>query len=149
MNLLTAYQADMSQAMENIFDSFARDVTVTFYKAPTENIVSFDPDYNSAFPESSTTVEYTTQSQSFPCRIWYLERQEYSNFIEGGEDLGVKGKTYYNRVRLQCKVDAFEYLKESERFVFLGEKYQIETAWERIGAGQSFAVYQVILRRVN
>lgn len=151
-NLISAaLKAEVSAAMTNVFDTFARENPVTFYKVAAQEILVLDSNYNADFMENTTLsgVDYTTQSQSFTCRIIYEQRQEYSSFIEGGEDTGTKSKFYYNRVKLQCKEDAFLYLQESERFELAGEKYQIEEAWRRIGLLGVFQFYQVVLKRVN
>lgn len=149
MNLIPAgLQAEISSAMTNIFDSFARNDQITFYKVAAEEVVVFDPNYNSAFPEMIQSNK-TVQSQAFTCRIWYLDRQPFSTFIEGGDDIGVSSQFYHNRIRLQCKEDAFTYLKDTERFVFLSETYQIEETWQRVGTLGSFQFYEVVLKRVN
>ena len=149
--ILPELKAEVSRAMTSVFDTFARDNSVTFYKVAAKTIVALDPNFNADFLENSllSTVTYETQSQAFTCRINYLDRQDFDNTISGGDDLGVKGKFIYNRIKLQCKEDAFNYLKESERFEFLGELYHIEESWRRIGLLDTFQFYQVVLRRVS
>lgn len=146
-----ALKAEITATLDDVWDSFARDVTVTFYKTPTHTIVAADPDYNADFMENMTIdgVTQVVQSQTFTCRLKYLERQEGAEMIGGGDDTGAKSKFYYNRVKLSCKADAFAYLQDSERFEFLGEKYRIEDAWRRIGVLDSFVYYSVTLQRVN
>lgn len=144
-------KAEAAAAMTAVFDSFSRDTPVAFYKVAERTIVALDPNYNADFMEGSLLAgaTYETESQSFTCRIIYLDRQDFDTTLGGGEDLGVKGKFFYNRVKLQCKEDAFLYLKDSERFEFLGELYHIEEAWRRIGILDTFQFYQIILRRVS
>lgn len=148
MNLISnQLKAEVESAMDSIFDTFAK-VSITFYKMPTQEVIVFDPNYNVDFP-TNENITLTTQSQTFTCRVNYLDRQEYGSFIPGGEDAGIKAKFFYNRVKLRMKTDAFEYLKNTERFEFLGEKYQIEEGWRRVGILDTFQFYQIILRRVN
>ena len=143
-------KSEVNKAMTNVFDTFARSEQVTFYKTSTLEVTAYDPNFNGDFQQidSLSTVTPTTVSESFTCRIIYLDRQDYNTFIEGGEDVGVNGKVHYNRIKLQCKEDAFDYLKDTERFVFLDEKYAIEESWRRIGLLGTFQHYQVILRRM-
>lgn len=140
--------SEIANAQINIFDSFARDNQVTFYKRAEKEVAVFDPSYNHSFPDTADTTN-TAQYQSFTCRIWYLDRQEYSNIVEGGEDVGIKGEFLYNRVRLQCKEDAFNYLKDTERFIIFDEIYRIEESWQRVGIAGQFKLYEIVLARVN
>lgn len=139
--------AELSTAMETIQDTFAR-ASVTFYKVSATTVVAIDSNYNADFGylNSITLAEI---SQTFTCRVNYLDRQEHSTFVEGGEDSGIKAKFYYNRVKLRMKADAFAYLDGVERFEFLGEKYRIEEGWRRIGPFDQFSTYQLVLKRVN
>ncbi len=141
---------EINQAMTNVFDTFARESQVTFYKMPNQEVVALDPNYHGGFdrPFDLLTVNSTENSETFTCRVIYLDRQEYSSIVEGGEDAGVNGKFLHNRIRLQCKEDAFSYLKDTERFSFLDEKYALEAPWERLGVLGTFQCYQVILKRV-
>ena len=134
--------------MTDIFNAFKRDEQITFYKTAKTTISVFDPLYSSDFPNTYSGTE-TTQSQSFDARLWYLERQDLDHFIPGGDDAGIRGKFYYNRVRMQVGLEAFNYLKDTERFVFFDEIYQIEQGWQRIGMLDSFMFYEVVLIRVN
>lgn len=138
---------EIAVVMKTVFDTFSKG-PVTFYKVSATEVAAFDPNYNADFgyPNSITS---TTQSQSFTCRINYLDRQEYETFMPGGEDAGIKGKFLYNRIKLRMEADAFAYLQGVERFEFMGEKYQIEESWRRTGPFDQFLYYQVILRRVN
>ncbi len=147
----TALRAEVVAALNDIQDTFAKSTPVIFYKVTAKEVIMFDPNYNANFMDNipNSSVTETTQSQSFTCRINYLARQDYDTFLPGGEDTGTKSKFYYNRIKLRMKEDAFEYLQDAERFEILGEKYQIEESWRRIGLLDTFLNYQIILRRVN
>lgn len=152
MNLISdELRASMEGAMTDIFDTFSRDTPITFYKTAAESVVVFDPNYNADFMEISeiSSVVKTSQSQSFSCRIWYLDRQDFETSISGGDDPGIRGKFYYNRIRLQMKPDAFDYLKKTEKFVFGDEEYIIEDGWQKIGILGSFQFYEIVIKRVN
>ncbi len=151
MNLISAaLKTEVNSAMQNLFDSFKKEQPLVFYKTAAQTVVAHDPNFNADFEyQFNSSVTTTAQSQSFYCRVWYLDRQEFSSFIEGGEDAGIKGKFYYNRIRLQMESDAFEYLKNTEKFLFFDEQFRIEEGWQRIGALGTFQFYEVILRRVN
>lgn len=141
----------IESAMTDIFDTFARETPVTFYKVAAETVVIHDPDFNADFDEfsESNSITKTAQSESFTCRVWYLDRQEYESFITGGDDPGVRGKFYYNRIRLQFKEDAFTYLKDTQKFIFGDEEYVLEEGWQKIGILNSFQFYEIVIRRVN
>lgn len=143
-------RSEINQAMTNVFDTFARESQVTFYKMPNQEVITLDPNYHGGFdrPFDLSTVTSAVNSETFTCRVIYLDRQEYSSIVEGGEDAGINGKFLHNRIRLQCKEDAFDFLKETERFNFLDEKYALEAPWERLGILGTFQCYQVILKRV-
>ena len=46
------------------------------------------------------------------------------------------------------ELDAFEFLKDTERFTFEGEKYTISESWKRVGILGEFQFYEIILMRV-
>ncbi len=151
-NLLdAALKADVLQAMDDIWDTFKRSEPITFYKRANQEVVVFDPDYNADFQEFTelNNITATEQSEQFEARIWYLDRQPNSAFIEGGEEAGVRTEQMYNRIKIQVKQDAFDYLATTIRFSILGEEYKISEGWRRIGILDEFNRYQIILQRIN
>ncbi len=147
MDLISsALKTEMATAMQNIFDSFKRTEPITFYKTAAQTVTVHDPDFNADFDVTENTI--ASQSQSFYCRVWPEERQEFSTNVEGG-DFGVNTRALYNRIRIQMESDAFEYLKDTEVFIWYDEKYRLEESWKRIGILGTVQFYEAVLRRVN
>ena len=129
------------------FDSYARSVQFTFYGAAREVVVE-DPNFLYEFDSiDSQTNEMTAVSASFDCCLIYLLRQEFADFAKG-EDTNIRYKAVYNRIRLQVKEEAFESLKNAERFVFGEEQYAIEQAWRKLGSFGNFIVFELTLQRI-
>lgn len=149
MNLIdNLLKNEITQAMTNIFDTFARVEPVTFFKMPNSEVVAHDPNFNGGFQQIEYLPTSTSQavSQSFICRIIYIIRQDENTFTDS--DLSIDGKVLFNRIKIQCKEDAFDYLKDTERFIFLDERYTIQESWRRIGVLGTFQHYEVILGRI-
>ena len=152
MSLISAaLKTEMTNAMAEIFSAFKRDQPITFYKTANNTVVAHDPDFNADFDFQSTNsqITSTSQSQSFYCRVWPEERQEMNNIVDGPDDMGIHGKFFYNRIRVQFEPDAFLYLKDTERFIWYDEKYALMEGWKRIGIADSNQFYEIVLRRVN
>lgn len=151
MNLLEGYKDQVSGAMNDIFDTFANSTPFVFYKPSIEEVVIFDSFFNADLSEySNPNVTLTEQFQEFRCRVIYPKRENtWSNFIEGGANIQVKGEQDLGIIYLQMKDDAFEYLKDSIRFTFMGDKYQKLTSPRKIGVLDTFNINQIVLKKVN
>lgn len=150
-NLINQYlKTEATQAMKDIFDSFKRQLPLRFYKMQNEEVMIHDPNYNADFMEmeQAPSITSTAVYKDFYVRVWYLDLQKHDSFLRGGDDLNVKVKQFYNRVRIQMEADAFEYLKSSQRFIIADEKYSIEQSWKRVGILDSFQFYEIVLSRV-
>lgn len=152
MNLIdTNLKNEISSAMDDLFDTFKKSNQVRFYKMPEQAVIVADSNYNPDFDEFSVRSNIVQEAvySDFDARIWYEDRQEFSTIVNGGEDPGIRIKQFYNRVKIQVKEDAFNYLKDSIKFVIFDEEYKISESWRRIGFLDTFNRYQVILQRVN
>jgi hypothetical protein len=152
MSLIPAeMKAEITNALSQVFRTFRRGQPIRFYKTETNTVTAFDPNFNADFEYPHTNDDFTiaAQYQDFYCKITYEDRQPYSSFVEGGEEAGVKGKFYYNKIRVKMEADAFAYLQDTERFVFFNEQYTIAEGWKRLGILDSIQFYEVILQRVN
>ena len=148
MNLFDAdLRAQITQIHKNIFDSWKRGEKIRFYKHEKEVFVE-DPNYNADFDYYANNKNLKiTDSAEFDVCLTYLDRQILDNFI-GGEDSNVRFAARYNRIKIQVELDAFEYLKETERFTFGEDKYRMEDTWRKLGMLDQFQFYEVILQRV-
>lgn len=139
---------EVSKAMTDVFDTFARIEPVKFFKMPNSEVVAYDPNFNGGFQQIENLANYNSQvvSQSFICRVIYMAKQD--EVFLSDSSAPISGKTHYNKIKLQCKENAFEYLKDTERFIFFDEKYIPEETWSRIGILGTFQHYQIVLRRI-
>ena len=94
------------------------------------------------------SITSTSTYKDFYVRVWYLDLQEYSPFIQGGNDLNIKAGQAYNRIKIQMEADAYEYLKGTEKFEFDSEKYAMQSSWRRIGIFDEFQFYEITLIRL-
>jgi hypothetical protein len=143
--------ADIRDTMKTIFDTFKRSSKLRFYKVQEEEIVMFDPSYNADFQELTAhndSVTMTSQYEEFDARIIYLDRQEGATFLGGGEELNVKTRQFYGRIKIQLEQDGYDYIKDSQRIVFLGNKYQIEDDVRNIGTANEFQFYSFNLIKI-
>lgn len=150
MNLASGPIRDLAaKAMKDLFDTFKRSNPLRFYKLANEVVNIFDPLYNGEIQDFSenANITQTAQYSDFYVRIWYANKQEGSNFIPGGDDLGVRIKQDYNVIRIQMESDAFEFLKDTVKFTILGEEYEILRPWRRIGILGDFQFYEIVLQR--
>lgn len=147
MNLFDdALRAQVRQVQKDLFDSFKRTESIRFYKKAKEVYV-YDPQYSADFDERFNQNIKTEDFQDFPVCLTYLDRQILDNYL-GGEDTGIRFNAMYNRVRIQVEADAFEYLKDTERFIFGEEKFIAEDGWRKLGLLESFGIFEINLQRV-
>lgn len=150
MNLLSEYKSEITEALTSIFDTFAREEPLVFYKPNDEEILILSPDFNADLEElNATNTNFIENSQSFICRIIFPKREgTYSNSIPN-ITIPIKAEQEFNEVYLQVKEDAYNYLKDAIRFQFLGENYQKMSPIRPIGFLDTFNVYQIYLKKVN
>lgn len=140
-------RAQIAQITKNIFDTGKRTMQFRFYLKAKEVVVS-DPNYMSDFDELDNSYnDLVPVYADFDVCLIYLDRQPFSDFIKG-DDSNIRFKSINNRIRIQVEADAFEYLKEAERFVFGDEKYSIDESWRKIGPLADFQIYEIVLQRV-
>lgn len=148
MNLFSQEIIDSAnQAMKDMFDTFTRDLPVRFYKSPTEIVVvdpNYSPDWDSVVNKNIKTAEY----RDFKCRVFYEERQEFENLIQGA-DSNIRYKGEYNRIKLHMELDAFEYVKNTQRFVFDGLEYNFDGTYRGLGILGAINFYEIKLIKVN
>jgi hypothetical protein len=146
--LSASTKAQIEQIHLNGFDTYKRSVKFKFYLEPKEVVVD-DPNFLYDFDSvDSNKNELIEQVYEFDCCLIYLLRQEFGDFIKG-DDTNVKYKAQYNRIKVQVKEEAFETLKNAERYVFGDETYAIEQSWRKLGAFQNFNIYEIVLQRVS
>lgn len=143
--------ADIRDTMKIIFDTFKRSSKLRFYKVQEEEVVIFDPSYNADFQELTAhnqSVLMTPQYEEFDARVIYLDRQEGATFLGGGDELNIKTRQFYGRIKIQIEQDGYDYIKGSQRIIFLGNKYQIEDDIRNIGTANDFQFYSLNLIKI-
>lgn len=143
--------ASANTAMNNIFETYKRSNPVRFYKTQTEVIVYEDPNYMPDFDQVySTGILRTGQYCDFDARIIYLTKVDNPSFVGGGDDLNVKTRQNYSEIKMQIKASGsgYAWLKDSERFLFNGEKYQVSENWRGIGMFGDINYYSIVLSKV-
>jgi hypothetical protein len=150
MNLINStLKASVEAAMEDLFDSFARDLTLTLYKRPEETIVSLDSNFDGNWNSGNNTVTYEeVSSSSFPARIWYLDyEQQYKEFFFRGENIeGPRVAQDLGQIKLMLKESGYNYIKEASRAVVLGDSWEVTSAEKRVGI-LDFKYYVIILTK--
>lgn len=147
MNLLNASQvAQGKQAMKNIFDTFARDLPVRFYRTAKQTVM-VDPNYSSDWDQNINKNKKVSQYREFKCRVWYEEREVFENFMPGA-DKNVRYSAQYNRIKIQMELDAYEYLRGTERITFNGAEYNFDSSPRGLGILDTIDIYEIILQRV-
>lgn len=151
MNLIpSGLIAAANAAMEDVFDTFARDSVLRFYKPETTTTIIADPTFLTDFGLNSAgepKITVTTVYQDFPVRLRYLDRQESNAFLKG-DDTNIRMDQQLNRIEIQVKPDAFEYLKDTVRWEFEGKKFKAEETWSKHGILGSWNVSMIILKEV-
>lgn len=146
------FKTSIEQAMEDIFDTFARPITFTLYKSPIETIVSLDSNFNSDWsiisPVSDGTVSYTEVKSEFSARIWYLDYEQQIKlfYFEGQETEGIRADRSISKVKIQLKSDGAEYIREAKKAIFLGQYWSIISDPKSVGIFD-FKYYNYILQK--
>lgn len=136
MNLLDSeLRANVEQGFEDLFDSFARNLTFTAYKSPKETIVALDNSFNSDWVMGQSSIAFEEVKQTFAARMWYLDLdQQYKQvFFEGHSIENIKAVSETTRIKLQVKPDAFSFIKDASRIMIAGKSYEIISAPQGLG----------------
>ena len=152
MSLLTQSEKDeINSAMGQIFATFARAEKVKFYKPNVEEILIFDNDYNGDLSEySNPNAVLTEQMAEFTCRVVFPSREKtWRNNLGGGANANLKFEQDLGLVYIQFLDEALDYIKDTIRFTFNGDKYQKDSSIRKIGVVDTFNVFQLSLKKVN
>lgn len=126
--------SNMETAIEGLYDTlhttFAQ--TITVYKNSKRTVIASTPRYNSIYGRtnagSSSSVQYTTESQAFDARVYYVKMDEEYLSNEGNQE-GTQNKIVLpeGSVKIIVKSDGYEYLEESRRVEFDGKRFAIKS----------------------
>ncbi len=150
----TDFRASCSSALSDLFDTFARNITFTAYKNPTETIISLDSNFNSDWDEkkpwNDTNSTYQEVSETFSARIWFLdyEQQVKSLFLEGKTLEGPNLRRDIQRIKIQVKQDGYNFIKECSKCYVLNEYWNIKSSEKAVGLFD-FEYYIFYLERAD
>ena len=145
MNLLEDYKTEVAAVMKDIFDTFKRETPLRFYKPSIEHV------FNSDLQEySDPNVTLIEQYAEFYCRIIYPKAADsFSTFIGGGENITAKAEQDFGLLNIQMEADAYEYVKDTIRFTFMGDNYRKISSTRKLGVLGTFNLYQINLKKVE
>lgn len=130
MNLLsTNLKSIASGAINNLFDSFSRNITI--YKTPQRVIISEGSGYNFAFgnTDSNVEIENVILSGVFPAKIKYDPEQEriFGNIRQQDEVQSLREMLLKGRVKVTVRPDAHEFLKDCEQVQIDGKTVRVRS----------------------
>jgi|TARA_R110000824_G_scaffold107299_4_gene253502 hypothetical protein len=122
--LTNAEKTTMNEAMDDLHDTFARDVQII--KEAKKTVTSPNSQFNSVYGTagSSTSLVYETQSGTYKARVQYL-RQDEEYFSDSQLDSQLKIKIPAGSVRLKVSGDAHDYLKDAKRIQLDDRRFTI------------------------
>jgi hypothetical protein len=139
----------ISHLMDKLHDTFAQEITV--YKNGKKIVIASTPAYNSIYKKTnsgdSSNIEYSTISETFSARIYYIkadeeffaaEADQYSNKSGGQNKILVpKGS-----VKIVIKQEAKLFMEEARRVEFDGKRFAIKSDGMPSGlAGNQFYTF--------
>lgn len=119
-------KAAFSQARMDVFDTFARDITI--YTFPEETVIASTADYNHFYQNNDAYVNYVPVSGVFKANILYNPKQELQTHNQGGGDQQINVSTFLGDVRIKVKEDAYSYIMNKQEIEFDGTKFTLSSA---------------------
>lgn len=130
--LSTNKKSQIEDLYNKLHETFAR--TITVYKNSQKTVVASTPVYNSVYRRTNTgstsNIEYTTISQAFDARVYYLKsEEEYLTNSNSSYEKGSQNKIILPQgsIKIIVKQDAFEFIKESRKIEFDGKRFNIKS----------------------
>ena len=124
---LSSSQISNIESLYNkLHDTFSQ--TITVYKNGKKTLIAHDPKYNSIYSRNDMgkrdSVEYTTISETFDARIYYIKAEEelFNNEKNQTKVILPKGS-----VKVIVRKDAFDFIQEARRVEFDGRRFTIHT----------------------
>lgn len=152
MNLLSSTDLAIARtAMQDVFDTFKRSDPLRFYKVQNEIIIAQGPDYLHDFYNMQGYYSGIASSGNYvdiEARVIYLRNVDAATFVNGGEDLQIKARQDYGKIKIQIPSGNLQDLKDADRFWFNGQKYHKEENWRGLGIFGSLDYYSLTLSEV-
>ena len=116
---------------DTLHTTFAR--TITVYKNAKKTLIASTDNWNSLYKRtntgSKTSVEYTTVSDSFEARIYYVDMDKEFLSNEAGAQSGTQNKIILpdGSVKIVVAEAGYDYIREARRVEFDGTKFAIKS----------------------
>lgn len=131
---------------ENLFDTFKS--TILVWKKPEITVISTSSDYNFIMGDfEKEEIENVPVSTSFDAVVQYLKPQEAQSFLEGKAKLDERFNFNKIVVRIKCKEDCFNYLKDSLVIELDSRKFKIASGVKQYGLF-SRSLYMLMLEEI-
>jgi hypothetical protein len=146
--LTTAEKATCNNAMDDLHDTFARDVTV--FKDATVTVSSPTQSYNTIYGNAGATtpITYTPQSSTVSARLLYGKNYTDDYFASSQSQSQLKIFLPEGEVRMIIKAADYSTLVEAKRIQFDNQKFAINSDFRAHGVfGVKF--YTLYLKPVS
>jgi hypothetical protein len=116
---------------DTLHTTFAR--TITVYKNAKKTLIASTDNWNSLYRRTNTgsnsSVEYTTVSETFEARIYYVDMDKEFLSNEAGAQSGTQNKIILpdGSVKIVVKESGYDYIREARRVEFDGTKFAIKS----------------------
>ena len=116
---------------DTLHTTFAR--TITVYKNAKKTLIASTDNWNSLYRRtntgSNTSVEYSTISDTFEARIYYVDMDKEFLSNEAGAQSGTQNKIILpdGSVKIVVKEAGYNYIREARRVEFDGTKFAIKS----------------------
>lgn len=129
-------ESTINTMYDTLHDTFAQ--TITVFKNSKRTVISTNSRYNNIYGRTNTgsksNIEYTTESQSFEARVYYINMEE--EYLSNNENQqGTQNKIILpsGSVKIVVKSDAYEFLQEARRVELDGIRFAIKSDGEPSG----------------
>ena len=146
--LTTAEKATCNNAMDDLHDTFARDVIV--FKDATVTVSSPSQSYNTIYGNAGATtpITYTPQSSTVSARLLYGKNYTDDYFANSQSNSQLKIFLPEGEVRMIFKADDYATVSEAKRIEFDSQKFAIDSDFRAHGVfGVKF--YTIYLKSVS
>ena len=116
---------------DTLHTTFAR--TITVYKNAKKTLIASRDSWNALYGKTNTgsnsSVEYTTISDTFEARIYYIDMNKEYLADEAGAQGGTQNKVILpdGSVKIVVQETGYDYIREARRVEFDGTKFAIKS----------------------
>ena len=123
-------ESTINTMYDTLHETFSQ--TITVFKNSKRTVISTNARYNSIYGRTNTgsksSVEYTTESQTFSARVYYVNMDE--EYLSNNQNQqGTQNKIILpnGSVKIVVKSDGYNYLQEARRVELDGIRFAIKS----------------------